>query len=366
MMGRAVGRFCGTVLVFLLATGCAKDVSGTDTAVEDGVAGAAGSVGFGPSPTCLAGMGCKCDNEEIGQTFCIGETTRCDCAACPPFAPATPTAFEPCGGAPEGSWTTLSSDLSGVVTFFSTVLETTAVACPTHFTEVAAADLRLVLNTSGSAEVAYTAPALYGTVLESCIQAELGRSCDQIPQCQDTGCGTCGCSLTKRDFAGAAERWSRQLTTLTVGPFTFDYCVEDQTMTLVNRDNGLRFELERVVVPEQKCAGAAAECGLNKAERDCKLVRGCKAATACVGDAVRTCDYLVDVCTVCPAGCQCEFNVGQSQCAGVAHCEDMKTAAECAGLDCEWQGYVSCGGIPDPCDSLTVAECRFTPGCTVK
>jgi hypothetical protein len=312
-------------------------------------------------------MACECDNGEIGQTFCRGQTTSCDCAACPPYAPATPAAFEPCGGAPEGTWTTLSSDGSRLVTYFAvSTLETTAISCPTHFTEVAAADLQLVLKTSGAAEVTYTGPVLYGTVLEACIQEELGRSCGQIPGCSDTACGTCGCSLAKADFTGAAERWSQMGTILTVGPFTFDYCVEDRAMTLVNRENGLRFELERVVVPEQKCTGAPAECGINKAERDCKLVRGCSAVTACVGDAVRTCDYLVDVCTVCPAGCQCDFNLEQSQCAGVAHCEDMKTVADCAGLDCEWHGYLACGGIPDPCDSLTVAECRFTPGCTVK
>jgi hypothetical protein len=370
MMGRVVGKFLRAVFVLLLATGCAKDGGGNDMPVEDGVAGKAGSptVDPTPTPTCLPGTGCRCENGELGETLCSGDIPSCDCGVCPPFAPATPTAFKACGGAPEGTWQTLSSGLSGVVAHLSvsTLLGTTEITCPADFTELAAADLGLVLNTSGSAEVAYTAPDLYGTVLESCLEAGLARSCEQIPQCEDTGCGTCGCGFANSDFSGAAERWSQQGTTLTVGPFTFDYCVEDRAMTLVNRENGLRFELQRVVEPEQKCAGTAAECGLNETEKDCKLVRGCSAATACVGDAVRTCNYLVDVCTLCPAGCECEFNVGQSQCAGVAHCQDMTTAAECAGLGCEWQGFVGCGGIPDPCDSLTVAECRFTPGCSVK
>jgi hypothetical protein len=44
----------------------------------------------------------------------------------------------------------------------------------------------------------------------------------------------------------------------------------------------------------------------------------------------------------------------------------MKTEFDCQGLGCDWRGFVGCGGIPTPCDSLTVAECRFTPGCHVE
>jgi hypothetical protein len=265
-------------------------------------------------------------------------------------------------------WTTRSYDVSGMVAHFGLAGfdATESITCPTVFSEVEAPDLRLVLDTSGAAEVVYKAPDLYGTVLESCLQTGIGRTCEQVPNCTSLGCGTCGCALARKDLSDANVRWSQLKTVLTVGPLKFDYCVKDETMTLRNRDNGLIFELERVVIPEQKCTGNAAECGLNEFEQDCKLVRGCSAATACTGDAVRTCDYLVDLCAACPAGCDCQFNIGQSQCAGVAHCEDMKTATDCTGLGCDWKGYVGCGGIPDPCESLTVAECRFTPGCNAR
>jgi hypothetical protein len=368
MSGCVVGKCSRTVLVLLLTTGCATN--GSDRGVGDGGAGYAGSAAVDPSPepACLTGASCSCGNGETGALRCGQATSSCDCAACPPFEPTTRTAFKACGGAPEGTWLTRSYDLSGVVAHFAVALlgASESITCPADFSELAAPDLRLVLNLSGSAEIAYTAPDLYGTVLESCIQAELGRSCEQFPQCNDTGCGTCGCGFAKSDLASAAERWDQNEATLTVGPLTFDYCVKDEAMTLVNRADGVMFELERVVVPEPKCSGTPAECGINETEQDCRLVRGCGAQTACVGDAVRTCDYLVDVCTLCPAGCDCQFDVGQSQCAGVAHCQDMQTNADCAGLGCAWQGFVGCGGTPVPCDSLTVAECRFTPGCNVK
>jgi hypothetical protein len=372
MSGCVAGRLSRTVVAFLvLATGCAKEGNSNDMPDRTGTAGASGSepVKVPPEPTCVVGASCKCENGEIGETFCRADTASCDCAACPPFAPSVPTAFEPCGGAPEGTWLTRSYDLSGVVTYFgllSPAVDATSIACPADFSELAGPDLRLVLKANGSAEVAYTAPDLYGTVLESCIEAGLARNCEQIPRCSSTGCGTCGCGLSKSDFSSDAASWSQKDDTLIVGPFTFDYCVKHQAMTIVNRDNGVRLELEQIVVPEQKCTGTPAECGLNKMEKDCGLVRGCSAATDCIGDAVRACDYLVDVCTLCPAGCECQFNVGQSQCSGVAHCEDMKTASDCAGLGCAWQGFVGCAGVPEPCESLSVADCRFTPGCTVK
>lgn len=368
MMGRAVGRCFRTVLALLLATGCAKDGGGSDAKGEDG--GAAGAAMAEPMPTspCLAGGACKCGNGEVGETLCRDDVASCKCADCAPFVPASPAAFGACGGAPEGTWLTRSYDISGVVAHFGkSVLDATkSVTCRAALSELAAPSLRLVLNVDGSAEVTYVAPEVYGTVLESCIQAGLEQSCEQIPSCDDTGCGTCGCNLEGADFSGTAEKWSKQAATLSVGPLTFNYCVDGETMSVVNADNGTRFELERVVAHEQKCVGVPAKCGINESEKNCKLVRGCSATSACTGDAVRTCDYLVDVCTACPAGCTCEAKVGQSQCAGTAYCQDMTTMADCLGLDCAWQNFVGCGGDPEPCDTLTVEQCRFTPGCKVE
>jgi hypothetical protein len=220
--------------------------------------------------------------------------------------------------------------------------------------------------------------------------------------CTTDTCGaTCSC-----DLGGVTEdsayMWTTTATTLTVGNYSFDYCVQGGLLT-VRDATGLMATLE----PAHE-SGTPTPCSQRSAS-DCAAGSGCTWSTnVCTGTAPATCG-LADY-DVVPG---CQFLDGTATCVGMRKQCSQMTTAECANtpacgppgcvggpLDCTkfqycWNvvgcsqpctsgmttcevqtsnsicffancGWAACTGTLPACDQLTELTCETAEGCSVQ
>jgi len=342
-MARIPSRFfCCFGALLLCAVGCAAESndgrSDSDTGGSSGSAGTSASAGAPPTEsTCQSGTSCSCPGGERGQVECDGDTPRCACPDCVEFPPVPATiSFEPCGGAPEGNWRMGGYDLSGVVIGYVTSLVDTSksVMCEVEVQlDGEPPYLSWQLNADGTAIISHHPPRISMKLDEACPKAVLGHGCENIVNCQDAGCGECLCyPEQRRATVDMNATYTRNDASLRFGALEFEYCVKGDSMLVRDTLDRTKYELERI--PEPRCSGTPAPCSINKSQRDCQLVAGCK-----------------------PQGvCSSSQN---------AACQNIKNPDQCMASACTWT-FTACAGEPaNLCENISVEECRFTPGCRV-
>lgn len=330
-----------------------------------GGSGGAGGVGafggFGGSAVC--GAKCQCADGREGVTECGSGAPTCSCTSCPEFTPGN-VEFQPCGGEPFGTWRAVSSDAAGVaLDVYASTSQGIQLAgsCPLEIvTETQPTDMRLMLESGGSAVVAVTGPDWEFKLLDSCIKSKTPSHCTDLQgvaggklACTPGACGICSCQIAPAP-SHETGTWSRSGTELTLAlgsnVISLPYCVQGETMT-VQRPSG-----EIVTLRLAATLGSPTPCGFRTAA-ECARGTGCQQG-ACVG--ATNCENASTEkdCTNV-AGCGWDLNKCGGAAPSTCSLADYGVVPGCTFADGKW----ACAGAPPPCEERTNTDCSPQSGC---
>lgn len=317
-----------------------------------------------PPVQCGTGLPCDCMNGLRGITTCEDNVASCDCSACEVDDPNPPPSdFDACGGEPFGAWRLLDTVYYDQTLTFATGVgsKKRSVECLAHpVAQAPALELLLELSDGGVARAVAAGGNVEYRTPESCLMGGLQETCEQNG-CEQGACGQCFCLGGTLNLNVPSGSWTRNNAKLSVGSSdqqtAFDYCVQDDRMTLRLEGQQIVLELERVSL-----LGAPRTCGERSPEE-------------CAPAGVLRTDCHIGSCT---GGEECPFAMAESDCTNRQGCTwDTSICSGTAAPTCAISDYdvlpgcqvttqkPSCTGTSTACAEYTAATCPVAEGCKI-
>jgi hypothetical protein len=360
MTGSVGESLLGTVLASITSVGLVVGCDGSNTSTAPQSTPTTVDRGCGSNS-------CRCDDGSLGKWDC--SSSRCaSCVACPPVSGEAPSTFDACGGEPFGTWTVTSADVSGIkyvgyTSDSSTAGRQSSYDCPARAvaqSDITGLKFRISLVSGGTGTVDSKGPIATIDISGDAAR-RLFYTCDDQRNCVSVSDCICECSESIRPLSTSFE-WTRSGSNLnldlgTLGTASYDYCVQGDTLRLLDSISGVAYVMQRLVEngAPLRCASRSSDtctsgagisgCYLGQcsgsgncsagSESSCTNQAGCSwNASACTGTAPTTCGFF-------------DYDV-------VPGCVYLSTGENAA-----------CVGTPSACPQINLGTCRETPGCTI-